>query len=361
MNSFDQVGRTRLEQGGLILFLAAITLFLGAVAWPFISAIMWAAIAAIMFQPLYRRILRQMRGHENRAALLALLTIFVAIVIPSIVIGSMIVDQATAVYFAIQAQEIDAAEYFTRYYDALPERMRIMLDNSGYGDFSAIQARLSELIQESVGAIAARVLAIGGGAFSFFLSFAVGLYVTYFLLRDGRQLGRTITDKLPLEHSVADRLAHDFVGIVRATIKGSVVVGLVQGALGAITFWIVGMPAALLFGLLMAIFSLLPALGPAIVWIPVAVYLLVTGAIWQGVAVIASGILVIGLADNLLRPILVGRDTGIPDWIVLITTLGGIAVFGLSGIVIGPVVAGLFLAGWTILAEQRGRSANPAQ
>ncbi len=360
MNNFDQSGRTRLEQGGLVLFLAAITLFLGAVAWPFMSAILWATIAAIMFQPLYQRVLHQLRGHENRAALLALLTILVAVVIPAVVIGSLIVDQATAVYYAIEAQQIDAAEYFARYYDALPERLRIMLDDSGYGDFSATQARISELIQASVGAIAAQALAIGGGAFSFFLSFAVGLYVTYFLLRDGKRLGRTITDGLPLDHGVADRLAIAFVTIVRATIKGSVVVGLVQGALGAITFWIVGVPAALLFGLLMAIFSLLPALGPAIVWLPVAIYLLVTGAIWQGAVVIASGVLVIGLADNLLRPILVGRDTGIPDWIVLVTTLGGIAVFGLSGIVIGPVVAGLFLAGWTILAEQRGRATSPA-
>ena len=324
------------------------------------SAILWATIAAIMFQPLYQRVLHQMRGHENYAALLSLLIIFVAVVIPALVIGSMIVDQATAVYVAIEAQQIDAAEFFTRYYDALPERLRIMLDNSGYGDFSAIQSRFSELVQASVGAIATRAIAIGGGAFSFFLSFAVGLYVTYFLLRDGRQVGRTITDGLPLEHSVADRLALAFAGIVRATIKGSVVVGLVQGALGAITFWIAGVPAALLFGLLMAVFSLLPALGPAIVWLPVAIYLLVTGAIWQGVVVIASGVLVIGLADNLLRPVLVGRDTGIPDWIVLVTTLGGIAVFGLSGIVIGPLVAGLFLAGWTILSEQRGRSVAPA-
>ena len=142
--------------------------------------------------------------------------------------------------------------------------------------------------------------------------------------------------------------------VVRATIKGSVIVGLVQGALGAITFWIVGLPAALLWGVLMAIAALLPAIGPAIIWGPVAVYLLATGAIWQGAVVIVSGVLVIGLADNILRPILVGRDTGLPDWIVLLTTLGGIEVLGLSGIVVGPVVAALFLAGWRILSEERG-------
>jgi predicted PurR-regulated permease PerM len=152
---------------------------------------------------------------------------------------------------------------------------------------------------------------------------------------------------------IADRLGDKFLSIVRATIKGSIVVGLVQGALGAITFWIVGMPSAALFGLLMAIFSLLPALGPAIVWLPVAIYLLASGEIWQGVTVIAAGVLVIGMADNILRPILVGRDTGIPDWMILVTTLGGIGLLGLSGIVVGPLVAGLFLASWAILREQR--------
>ena len=106
----------------------------------------------------------------------------------------------------------------------------------------------------------------------------------------------------------------------------------------------------------MAIASLLPAVGPAIVWVPAAIYLLATGAIWQGIVVIVSGVALIGMIDNVLRPILVGRDTGIPDWLILVTTLGGIALFGLSGIVIGPLVAGLFLAGWGILSEQRAQA-----
>ena len=214
------------------------------------------------------------------------------------------------------------------------------------------------------GAVVARVankqaLAIGGGVFGFVLAFGVGLYVSYFLLRDGQAIGNSVVRALPLESSIAERLAERFLTIVRATIKGSVVVGLVQGALGSITFWIVGVPSSLLLGLLMAIASLLPALGPALIWIPVAAYLLAVGDIWQGVVVIVSGVAVIGMADNLLRPLLVGRDTGIPDWMILITTLGGIAAMGLSGIVLGPLAAGLFLAGWAILREQR-EAAAPA-
>ena len=170
---------------------------------------------------------------------------------------------------------------------------------------------------------------------------------------DGQQLAQNIKDSLPFEKSVAVRVSDRFIVIVRATIKGSVVVGMIQGALGALTFWIVGMPSAVLFGVLMAFFSLVPALGSAIIWLPVAAYLLITGDIWQAIVVVTSGVFIIGMADNILRPIMVGRDTGIPDWIILVTTLGGIATFGLSGIVLGPLAAGLCLAGWIIYREQR--------
>ena len=346
------------EQKGLLLFLALVTLALAYVALPFASPLLWGALAAIMFQPLYLFILGKLRGHENRAALATLLIITVAVIVPTLAIGSIIVDQAMQIYLALQEQRIDASLYFDRAYERLPARLRAMLDASGYGEFEILQARVSEFLRESLGLIATHIVAIGGNAFSFVMSFAVGLYVTYFLLRDGRRLGPLVRDALPLEAPVAHRLTDRFAAIVRATIKGSIVVGLVQGALGAITFWIVGIPSAILFGLLMAILSLLPAVGAAIVWVPVAAYLLATGDIWQGAVVIASGVLVIGMADNLLRPILVGRDTGIPDWIILVATLGGIASFGLSGIVVGPVIAGLFLASWSIYRDQRDAEAG---
>ena len=157
----------------------------------------------------------------------------------------------------------------------------------------------------------------------------------------------------PIERDIADRLAKRFLGIVRAVIKGSGVVGLVQGTLGGITMMIAGVPSPLLLGVLMAILALIPAVGTALVWAPVGIWLLVTGSVWQGIFVLGSGAIIISSADNVLRPILVGRDTGIPDWIILVTTLGGLSLAGFSGIVIGPLVAGLFLASWSILQEQR--------
>lgn len=347
------VDRRGLENGGLILFLVGITIALGAIVWGFVGALLWAGLAALLFQPLYQRLLAQRPGRRNTAAALTMLTITIAVVIPAIIIASMVVDQAAGVYDQIRSGQINFAAYFQQVHDALPDRLRRALDSSGLGSFAGLQARVSEVASNSVSMIAQQALSVGRGTAAFVLAFGVGLYTTFFLLRDGEQIGASIASALPLERGVTQRLTDKFVAVARATIKGSGVVALVQGALGAITFWIVGLPASLLWGVLMAVASLLPAIGPVIIWAPVAVYLLATGAIWQAVVVVVSGVAVIGLVDNLLRPMLVGRDTGIPDWLVLVTTLGGIELCGLSGIVVGPLVAALFLTGWQMLSEQR--------
>jgi predicted PurR-regulated permease PerM len=183
----------------------------------------------------------------------------------------------------------------------------------------------------------------------------------FFLLRDGERIGRTLLNTMPVERAIAERLAERFLGIVRATIKGSGVVGVVQGVLAGICYAIVGLESALLFGVLTTIFALVPVVGAGAVYIPVGLWLLLTGALGQGVFVLVVGVVVISTVDNLLRPILVGRDTGIPDWIILVTTLGGISLLGFSGIVLGPLVAGLFLASWSILQEHREEDAKASQ
>ena len=347
------IARHRIEAGGFITFLVLITVALVLIVSGFVGALLWAALAALLFQPLFKRFLQEWPTRRNVAAAMTLLIITVAVVIPAIVLGSLIVDQAAGVYAQIRTGQVDFAAYFTQVHDALPERLQRLLDSSGLSTFERVQARASRAVASSTSVLAQRALSIGANAAAFALAFGVGLYATFFLLRDGDRIGPAIVRALPLEASVAERLSAQLLLVVRATIKGSGVVALVQGALGAITFWIVGLPAALLWGMMMAIASLLPAIGPAIIWGPVAVYLLATGAIWQAIVVIVSGMLVIGLADNILRPILVGRDTGLPDWVVLVTTLGGIQALGLSGIVVGPLVAALFISAWQILTEQR--------
>ncbi|WP_167953999.1 AI-2E family transporter [Sphingomonas jejuensis] len=343
----------RLEQGGLIVFLVLITVALGLVVSTFLNALLWSALAALLFQSLFHRLLRRWPGKRNRAAAVTLLIITVAVVIPALIVATLVVDQATGVYAQIRSGNISFAAYFEQMHDALPRRLQQMLDSAGFGSFERAQASIAAAVSSSASTLASRAFSIGADAAAFLLAFGVAFYVTFFLVRDGEFVGPAVVRALPLRPDVARRLSDKFVSVVRATIKGSGVVALVQGALGAITFWLVGMPAALLWGVLMAIAALLPAVGPAIIWTPVALYLFAIGSVVPAIVVVASGVAVIGLADNLLRPILVGRDTGLPDWLVLVTTLGGISLLGLSGIVVGPLVAALFLTGWQVLTEQR--------
>lgn len=350
-----------LKQISFLLIVAAVTIMAVVIAWPFATTLLWSALAAIMFQPLYRWCLRACRGRRNPAALLALTIILFAVLLPALWIGTLVIAQALELMELIRANPIDLAGWADTIYSSLPAQLQEIVDESGWTDLTVVQARLEALLGESAGLIANQAISIGGGALGVVLSFGLGLYVTYFLLRDGSRIGETLLHSAPVDRGIADRLAERFLGIVRAVIKGSGVVGLVQGALGGITMAIAGVPSALLLGVLMAILALIPAVGTALVWAPVGMFLLISGEVWQGVFVLASGFIVISSADNVLRPILVGRDTGIPDWIILVTTLGGLSIAGISGIVIGPLVAGLFLASWSILQEQRTEDENAAQ
>ncbi len=342
-----------LHQASFLLLLAVVSLLMAVIIYPFAQPLLWAALAAIMFQPLYRTMLRRVRGRRNPAALLSLLVIFFVVMVPAAWIGSLVVDQALVLVDTLQKQPPDLAAQFDSVYTNLPKIAREAVDRSGWADIGMVQTRIQNLVTESAGLIASQAVSIGSGALSFFLSFSVALYVLFFLLRDGERIGRTVLCAVPVERSIADRLAERFLGIVRATIKGTGIVALVQGGLGWIALMIAGVPSSLLFGVLMTIFALVPVIGAGAVWLPAGIWLLATGATWQGIFVLLTGFFIISSADNVLRPILVGRDTGIPDWIILITTLGGIGLVGFSGIVIGPLVAGLFLASWSILREQR--------
>ncbi len=349
-----------LQHASFLIILAVVSLLMAVIVLPFAQPLLWAGLSAIMFQPLYRRVLRQLRGRRNPAAGLTLLIIFFVLMVPAAWIASLVVQEALTLLATLQQQPLDLAVLFDQVYGMLPKVAQEAVNRSGWGNVTLVQARLQELLTQSAGMIAGQAVSIGSGALSFFLSFGVALYVMYFLLRDGERIGRTVLCAVPVERSIAERLAGRFLGIVRATIKGTGVVALVQGALGTITLTIAGVPSALLFGVIMAIFALVPVIGSGAVWVPAGLYLLLIGDYWQGLFVLLTGFFIISSADNVLRPILVGRDTGIPDWIILITTLGGISLVGISGIVLGPLVAGLFLASWSILREQRDEDEEAA-
>lgn len=347
----------RVEDGFFMAFVLVITVAFAMVIEPFFAAILWAVIAAIVFAPVNDRLLRRMPSRRNGAALITLLLITAMVILPAILLGLALIQEISNFYNRIQSGQIDFAMLFDQLQSSLPGWLQPYLERFGLNDFAAVQDRLNEALASSFRTLAARAVSIGQGAFSFIVALGVMLYLTFFLLRDSEALTARLSHTTPLRPAQQQALFEQFVKVVRATIKGSVVVAIVQGLIGGIVFWALGVEGALLWGVLMGFFSLLPAIGTGLIWVPVAIYLFASGAIAKALILVFCGVFVIGMVDNLLRPILVGRDTRLPDYVVLITTLGGIELLGFSGIVIGPVIAALFIATWNILAAMR----NPRQ
>jgi predicted PurR-regulated permease PerM len=317
---------------------------------PFYSAVLWGTIIAIVFTPLHRRLLQRFKGHDTWAALATLAIVLVIVILPLLMLTGSLIQEGARVVTQIQSGEINFARYFERIVAALPAPLIELLDRYGLADMAAIQRRIGESMGRVSQFFATKVLSIGQDTLEVVIGFFITLYLAFFFLRDGRLLTRRVRDAIPLKEEDKRQLFGNFITVIRATVKGNLAVAVTQGALGGLAFWVLGIHGALLWSVMMAFLSLLPAVGAGLVWLPVAVYLLATGAVWQGFGLIAYGVLVIGLVDNVLRPILVGKDTRLPDYIVLISTIGGMAIFGINGFVIGPVIAAMFVAVWDIFA-----------
>ncbi len=342
-----------LEDKSFMLLLVAVSLAFFWVVWPYYGAVFWGAVLALMFTPLFLRTLKAMPQKRTLAAMLTVAVILVLVILPIGLISGLLAQEATSVYARVQSGDLSVSRYFQQIYDALPAWATSLLERSGLSSLGLIQERVTSSLTKASQFIAAQALSIGQNAFDFLVSFFIMLYLLFFFLRDGAALSLRIKDAIPLEPEIKRNLFSKFTTVIRATVKGNIVIAIMQGAIGGLTFWFLGIHAPVLWGTLMAFLSLLPAIGAALVWLPVAIYFLATGAIWKGVALIVVGVGVIGLVDNLLRPLLVGKDTKMPDYVVLISTIGGIAIFGLNGFVLGPVVAAMFMAAWDIFTKAK--------
>ena len=341
------------EDKTFLLLIIAVSLAFVWILWPFFGAIFWGTVLAILFAPPYRRLASSMGRRRTLAALATVMIVVLMVILPLTLISGLLVQEGFSVYERIQSGELNIARYFEQVFSALPAWVTDLLDRFGLTNLGVVRERVSTGLMTGSQFLATKALSIGQNTFDFIVNLFIVLYLLFFLLRDGDFLIRRIRDAIPLHPEQQRELLSRFTTVIRATVKGNVVVAIVQGALGGLMFWFLGVRAPVLWAVLMAFLSLLPAVGSALVWLPVAIYFLVTGAIWQGAVLIAFGILVIGLVDNILRPILVGKDTKMPDYVVLMSTLGGMAIFGLNGFVIGPVIAAMFMAVWDIVASSR--------
>lgn len=352
---------TTIQDRFFLALLIAASLAFAWVLAPFAGAVLWAIVIAILFFPLNDRFLRRIPSRPNSAALATLLVIIAMVIIPAILLGIALLQEASSVYDMIQSGQLDLNRYFMQMQNALPHWATSLLDRFGVGNFEAARAKIATGAANSFQAVATQALNIGQSLFGFLVALGIMLYLTFFLLRDGRKLTRKLESAIPLVPAQRTALFDKIIAVVQATIKGSLIVAIIQGLIGGVVFWGLGIHAPLLWGVSMAFLSLLPAIGTGLIWVPVAIYLLATGAVVKGLILVFCGIFVIGMVDNVLRPILVGRDTRLPDYVVLITTLGGLEVFGFSGFLIGPVIAALFLAVWEIFGESQAHARLPAE
>tara|TARA_R110001592_G_scaffold162170_1_gene395180 strand:- start:189 stop:1241 length:1053 start_codon:yes stop_codon:yes gene_type:complete len=338
--------RKMLEQRSFLVLLGIISLLFALLLRPFWSAIFWATAITILFAPLQSYLLPRLGNRPNLTALVTLLTCSIIVILPVLALLSAFIQEGSNLYSMIQSQEIRPGQFIDRVVSAIPflpglmERAGVDTDNiRSYLSSSAIG--MSELIAQ-------QALSIGRDTLNFTVKLTLMLYLTFFLLRDGEHLVSLMKAAVPLSETRKSLLFNKFVEVTRATIKGNLLVALVQGALGGLIFWILDIPGPVLWMVVMAFLSLIPAVGAALVWVPAAIYLYASGDWLSASILVAYGALIIGLADNVLRPILVGRDTKLPDYIVLFSTIGGIALMGINGFVVGPLIAAVFLAFWNI-------------
>jgi predicted PurR-regulated permease PerM len=342
-----------LQSKALIWLVVIVTVLFAVVLRPLSGALSWSLFLAIVFASLHERSLQACGGRRGWAAFGTLVVIIVSVVLPTLLLVAAITHEASAFYERFKSGDFQLARSFQHVINALPAWLRPWVDRLDIGDLGVVQRKFVDFVGQSSQAITTHVFTIGQSTVEFILDFFVMLYVLFFLLRDGRELAAEAERVLPLRPEYTRRLFHKFATVVRATVKGNVVIALVQGTLGGIALWFIGIPAPLLWGALMAVLSLVPAIGAALVWVPIALYLLATGAFWSAIGLTAWCVLVIGVVDNVLRPVLVGKETRLPDYIVLVATLGGLTAFGINGFVIGPVIAALFLSTWNIFSQAR--------
>ncbi|HDZ08822.1 AI-2E family transporter [Pseudohongiella sp.] len=347
------MSRQSVENRAFIIVLGLITLAFLTILQPFWSSIFWACVMALLFYPLQGKLRHRLNGKNSLSALLTLLAGIILVVIPVTIIAFAFVAEGAQLYDLIESQQIEPAQFFERIGSAVPI-IPDVLDRLGI-DMSNVRSYLSDSAITLSRLLSQEALSFGRNTVSFTVGLALMLYLTFFLLRDGDKMMGWLGAAVPLEDDRRQLLFRKFTEVVRATVKGNLVVAMVQGALGGFIFWALGITAPVLWAVVMAFLSLVPAVGAALVWVPVAIYLFATGNVMQGSILVAYGAIIIGLADNVLRPILVGRDTKLPDYIVLFSTLGGISLLGINGFVIGPLIAALFISFWSTFSQDFNR------
>lgn len=321
----------RVRFAALLVITAAILYLTYLVFAPFASAIIWAVALAIVADPAYCWIRSRLRN-ANLAAGIAVLLVLLLIVLPLVLIAQQVAQEAASVVTLARSPEV-RAHWAARLY-ALPGADRVVQLLRSRGD-------LSEYASSAVARVGAVLPAIFSGSVQGMTQLLIALFALFFLLRDKSFFIDAVRDLIPVSGNEAGNVFARIKTTIEASVRGRIAIAAIQGTLGGLIFWILGLPGALLWGTVMALFATIPLLGAFVVWVPAAVFLAVGGHPIKASVLTLWGVLVIGTADNLLYPVLVGKDLRLHTLLVFFSVLGGVSAFGVVGLVLGPVVVAL--------------------
>ncbi len=331
----------------VVLALAVTALFL-AVIWPFLKPLLLGAMLVSLCRPLYNWMVRLVRGRRSLASALTLLLLFIVVVGPISGFLGLVVNQALKVSdeaIPWVRQHLGSASTFDAH-DWLAQRF------PSAADYVPTQSRILESVGNAArsagGFLVAGLSRFTAGTAAFLLDLFVMLYAMFYFFRDGEKILARLFFYLPLRDADEARLLDGFTSVTRATVKGTIVIGMIQGGLAGLAFWVAGIDGAAFWGTLMAILSVVPGIGATLIWAPAVIYLFITGQTLTGLLLGGWCAAVVGTVDNILRPTLVGNDAKMPDLLILVGTLGGLFLFGPIGFIVGPVICGLFLTVWEI-------------
>ncbi len=325
------------------MLLLAVTILFLQVTWPFLKPLLLGGLLAGLFWPLYRWMTRVLRGRKSLAAGLTLLLLFLLVAGPISAFIGVVVNQAIAISndaIPWVKEHVGSATAFNAH-DWLVERFPSL---AAYVPQQEQIADSAAKIAKATGTyLVAGATNLTAGTATFLLNLFVMLYAMFFFLRDGRAILERIFYYIPLDHEDELRLLERLTSVTRATIKGTLVIGMIQGALAGLGFWAAGLDGAAFWGTIMTVLSVVPGIGAALVWVPAVIYLFIIGKTFTAILLLAWCAAIVGTVDNVLRPRLVGKDAKMPDLLILIGTLGGLFLFGPIGFIVGPLVCGLFL------------------
>ena len=334
------------SKNAFIILLTVVSLLFATLIIDFILPIFWAIVLAILFSPINQ----YLRDKINKPALTSLCTIVLIsllVLAPCFFIMTAVADEALTIVREIETGEINLEKFLISISQLLPA-LTERLDTLGY-DTNALIEQVNNIVLGTSQYALSLIMNIGENILRFMLLTFVMIYLLFFFLKDGDQIITKCVNAFPLEDNQERFLIEKFKNVTKATVKGTIVVGVVQGIIGGVIFALLDIKAAVLWGVLMAFFSILPSIGTAIIWFPAACILFFSGAWLKALILLLVGFFIIGLIDNFLRPYLVGKETKLPDYLILLTTLGGVSLVGLSGFVIGPIIAALFITLWSLL------------